>query len=165
MSAVPCDWPECNADVAWECRCRRCASEPEPVERFHSCADREHLIFASAQHARIRERGAEWLAVVPDEWDIRLGVTALGGVVTIWAKNAPDSAKQIVAMLAPALAWLYPGPGEAKALRELAELRAAVAARDACVVCGDLLLPDDWEPHCEGCDVDGPRYTDEDGES
>lgn len=29
----------------------------------------------------------------------------------------------------------------------------------ACVVCGTHLLPAP-EPHCEGCDLEGPRYTD-----
>jgi hypothetical protein len=42
-------------------------------------------------------------------------------------------------------------------------LRADVARlreeRDVCVVCGDVLLPAP-EPHCEGCDTEGPRYTD-----
>jgi hypothetical protein len=40
----------------------------------------------------------------------------------------------------------------------IAERDALVAARDVCVVCGNVLLP--TEPHCEDCDTDGPRYTD-----
>jgi len=43
------------------------------------------------------------------------------------------------------------------------ELRARgwkLTKDDVCVVCGTVLIPDDTEPHCEGCDVDGPRYTD-----
>jgi len=40
----------------------------------------------------------------------------------------------------------------------LTALVALVAARDVCVVCGNVLLP--TEPHCEDCDTDGPRYTD-----
>jgi hypothetical protein len=35
-----------------------------------------------------------------------------------------------------------------------------LAKDDVCVVCGNVLIPDDTEPHCEGCDLDGPRYTD-----
>ena len=38
-------------------------------------------------------------------------------------------------------------------------LRSLVEARDVCVVCGNVLLPAP-EPHCEGCDTAGPRYTD-----
>ena len=42
---------------------------------------------------------------------------------------------------------------------EVDHLRALVAARDVCVVCGNVLLPAP-EPHCQGCDTEGPRYTD-----
>jgi len=45
----------------------------------------------------------------------------------------------------------------------LAELKARgwkLTKDDVCVVCGNVLIPDDTEPHCEGCDPDGPRYTD-----
>lgn len=45
----------------------------------------------------------------------------------------------------------------------LAELSARgwkLAKEDVCVVCGTRLIPDDTEPHCEGCNLDGPRYTD-----
>ena len=45
-------------------------------------------------------------------------------------------------------------------LAELSERGWKVAKEDVCVVCGTRLIPDETEPHCEGCNLDGPRYTD-----
>ena len=59
----------------------------------------------------------------PTEWDVRFGVTALGAFTTHITGTAPGEVKRVFILLAPAMAWLYPGPGETKALRENERLK------------------------------------------
>ena len=69
------------------------------------------------------------------DWEVRFGVTSLGGVVSHISGAAPGEVRRVFASLAPALAWLYPGPREAKAQNEVAALREKVDALEA--VCED----------------------------
>lgn len=58
------------------------------------------------------------------EWDVRFGVTALGAFTTHIISAAPTEVKRVFVLLAPALAWMYPGPGETRALQEIERLCA-----------------------------------------
>jgi hypothetical protein len=58
------------------------------------------------------------------EWEVRFGVTALGAFTAHIISAAPTEVKRVFVLLAPALAWMYPGPGETRALQEIERLCA-----------------------------------------
>ena len=55
---IKCDEVGCYAPVAFECQCRRCASETEPEERFHSC--QRHRDQVNNKHLRVRGIPVSW---------------------------------------------------------------------------------------------------------
>ena len=60
---LSCDSTLCICKVLFVCTCRRCLSEPDVLEKFHTCE--EHKETVAARHAEIRgpQNVVKWLPV------------------------------------------------------------------------------------------------------
>ena len=60
---LSCDSPLCTGGPLFVCTCRRCLSEPDVLEKFHTCE--EHKETVAARHAEIRgpQNVVKWLPV------------------------------------------------------------------------------------------------------
>ena len=63
----------------------------------------------------------EHLSPPPTEHSVALELTSLGSI-SMFCPDSPPEVRRELFRLISALAWLYPGAGETKALRRLAEL-------------------------------------------
>jgi hypothetical protein len=58
-ASAPMKCDRCDTPATLTCNCRRCASEPEDSEMFHTCAI--HREEADAAHERMRGRVTAWV--------------------------------------------------------------------------------------------------------
>lgn len=66
MAGLKCDacWKveeghDCLSPIVYVCGCQRCMREDER-EKFHACADPEHVRAVTVRHYRVRGREAIW---------------------------------------------------------------------------------------------------------
>jgi len=127
---------------------RRLLAEATPGEWFMSYSAVCSAALSAARHAAEDlltddSPDSAWDAL-PSDLVLRVPIAA-GDTPT--AQGAND-ARLAAALRNAALALLD----------EVDEQRAQDEHRNACVVCGDVLLPAP-PPHCEGCDLDAPWFT------